>query len=53
MKRNGVERNVSKVDLKGKSSQKKNPRCPGCGYPVARKGQYCGECVCEDDCAPD
>ena len=21
----------------------------GCGYPVARPGQYCGECACEED----
>jgi hypothetical protein len=27
--------------------------CPGCLYPVAYLGDYCGECLCEDDCAPD
>lgn len=21
----------------------------GCGYPVARPGAYCGECLCEED----
>ncbi len=25
-------------------------RCPGCNYPVAYEGDYCGECLCEDDC---
>lgn len=23
--------------------------CPGCLYPVAHLGDYCGECLCEDD----
>jgi len=26
--------------------------CPGCGGPVASQDVYCGECACEDDCAP-
>lgn len=26
--------------------------CPGCGCPVAEKNVLCGECGCEDDCAP-
>ncbi len=26
--------------------------CPECLYPVAYLGDYCGECLCEDDCAP-
>lgn len=25
----------------------------GCGYPVAGPEMLCGECACEDDCAPD
>lgn len=30
------------------------PRCvAGCGSPVAYQGDPCGECACEDDCAPD
>lgn len=29
------------------------PRCAnGCGYPVARAGQVCGECAEPEDCAP-
>jgi hypothetical protein len=23
--------------------------CPGCLYPVRHLGDYCGECLCEDD----
>jgi hypothetical protein len=23
--------------------------CPGCLYPVAHLGDYCGECLCEED----
>jgi hypothetical protein len=27
-----------------------DPRCVGgCGYPVERFGDLCGECACEDD----
>ena len=28
-------------------------RCKGCGFPIAMGNDYCGECICEDDCAPD
>jgi CRISPR/Cas system-associated exonuclease Cas4 (RecB family) len=28
-------------------------RCKQCGYPIALGEEYCGECVCEDDCAVD
>ena len=28
-------------------------RCPGCCCEVATKETFCGECACEDDCAPD
>lgn len=25
-------------------------RCKGCGYEIHPSEQYCGECLCEDDC---
>ncbi len=27
--------------------------CPGCGCPIHGDADACGECTCEDDCAPD
>lgn len=27
-------------------------RCQGCGCEIAADSSACGECVCEDDCAP-
>ena len=28
-------------------------RCKGCNYPIAPDGgDWCAECLCEDDCAP-
>ena len=30
----------------------KGNRCKLCGSAIARTVQICGECACEDDCAP-
>ena len=27
-------------------------QCPGCGNWIAGSSSACGECTCEDDCAP-
>lgn len=27
-------------------------KCPGCGSWIAGSASACGECLCEDDCAP-
>jgi hypothetical protein len=27
----------------------KATRCKGCGFPIARGCDYCGECLCEED----
>lgn len=29
------------------------PKCENCGAQVAPGNELCGECACEDDCAPD
>lgn len=35
---------------KPKKESKKINRCKGCGYPIANYEDYCGECMCEEDC---
>ena len=38
-----------------KCSMKGEPHnhCVACGYPIHVTAIACGECSCEDDCAPD
>ena len=43
--------NLSKIEEKQESF--KLNRCKGCGFPIAIGNDYCSECMCEDDCAPD
>jgi hypothetical protein len=38
-----------KVDL----AWEELPKCADCGAQIARGNKLCGECACEDDCAPD
>jgi hypothetical protein len=46
-KKDGRYTEVNRIEFKHLSL------CPGCLCPVAYLGDYCGECICEDDCAPD
>lgn len=49
---------MSRIPARAIVKKRRNrlPRWPtcvaGCGYPVSHKGDACGECACEDDCAP-
>ena len=43
--------NLSKIEEKQESF--KLNRCKGSGFPIAIGNDYCSECMCEDDCAPD
>lgn len=53
-----VEHNAAKCKEDGRRTEvnrikfKHLSLCPGCLHPVAYLGDYCGECLCEDDCAP-
>ena len=42
---------MAKIEEKQESF--KLNRCKGCGFPIAIGNNYCSECMCEDDCAPD
>ncbi len=36
-----------------KTKKKKQNKCKICGFPIADNATICGECACENDCAPD
>lgn len=51
--REGAKRNSPEVKKKVKEqifTLTGREFCKGCGYPVAQNGEYCAECMCEDDC---
>ena len=45
----GTAAATASVDASATVEGAVEPLCPGCGYPVAYAGDYCSECLCEDD----
>lgn len=41
---------VKKENPKGYKETKPVHRCGNCGTPIAIGNDFCGECLCEDDC---
>lgn len=41
---------VKKENPRGFVEIEKVHRCEGCGTPIAKGNDFCGECLCEDDC---
>lgn len=40
---------VTRADSTAQKSAVVQPKCRGCNYPVAYEGDWCGECLCEED----
>lgn len=39
-----------KLEKKKKQIPQYSNKCKGCGFTIHESENYCGECMCEDDC---